>query len=131
MKHYAMLLEVLSEKSKVIAQTYRKTDRGDGASITSIRSTHLCLQCGVISSSKDSYEHWKFKQHMFGTEAKAFCLVSPSFILTQYVAIDSHTGCLYCHLCRDFVYDTTLEELRLTRKPTSKGMHHDVDGGSI
>ncbi|KAI9773463.1 MAG: hypothetical protein M1840_007680 [Geoglossum simile] len=101
-KHYAMLLEVLSEKSKVIAQTYRKTDRGDGVSITSIRSTHLCLQCGVISNSKDSYGHSKFKQHIF--------------------AIDSHTGCIYCHLCRDFVYDTTLEELRLTKKPTSKAV---------
>ena len=68
-KHYAMLLEVLSEKSKVIAQTYRKTDRDDGTSITSIRSTHLCLQCGVISSSKDSYAHSKFKQHIFGMKA--------------------------------------------------------------
>jgi hypothetical protein len=69
-----MLLEVLSENSKVIAQTYRRPDRGDGASITSIRSTHLCLDCGVISNSKDSYAHSKFKEHIFGMGVKAFGL---------------------------------------------------------
>ncbi|KAI9844467.1 MAG: hypothetical protein M1837_005549 [Sclerophora amabilis] len=93
-RNYAQLLKVLYEKSRVVAQTSTPGEEG-GHSATFLRSTYLCLQCPNIGSLKEAERHWKTRKHCF--------------------AMDSRSGCLYCQSCEDFVYDPSLEEMRLQR----------------
>jgi len=32
-----------------------------------------------------------------------------------YLDVESRTGCLFCQMCDDFVWDPTLEELRMRK----------------
>lgn len=37
------------------------------------------------------------------------------------VGIDSRSGHVYCFLCEDFIYDPTLEEIRMEREASVEG----------
>ncbi|KAI9752692.1 MAG: 26S proteasome regulatory subunit [Chaenotheca gracillima] len=94
LRNYVQLLAVLYDKSRVVAQSSTPLEEG-GRSITSLRPTYLCLQCPSISTLKESEKHWKTRKHCF--------------------AMESRSGCLYCYSCEDFVYDMSLEDMRLQR----------------
>ncbi|GIZ38394.1 hypothetical protein CKM354_000181200 [Cercospora kikuchii] len=55
--------------------------------------TYLCLQCPNVSVTRDPHR----KDHLF--------------------AVESANGFLYCHMCKDFVYDPAFEAIR---SPPSK-----------
>ncbi|KAK4549071.1 hypothetical protein LTR36_007527 [Oleoguttula mirabilis] len=81
---YSRIIQALQKDGNVSGRTYKS-----GAIVeTSAHATYLCLQCPNVSSSRERHR----KDHAFSIEACA--------------------GFLYCHDCRDFVYDPTFEEIR-------------------
>ncbi|KAK1753511.1 ubiquitin carboxyl-terminal hydrolase [Echria macrotheca] len=94
--HYKAILRNILEISPANAQTAKSAD--GPAIITSLTSTYMCLQCPSILTEEDCVKHGSKKSHRF--------------------YVDSRSGALYCQMCDDFVWDPTLEELRLTKMAT-------------
>ncbi|MCJ1394973.1 hypothetical protein MMC18_007854 [Xylographa bjoerkii] len=68
--------------------------------VTMLRPTYSCLQCNTISSMEDRELHSHEKRHR--------------------LSIESRSGCLYCGMCDDFVYDPTFEKIRIEQSlPTT------------
>ncbi|KFY75736.1 hypothetical protein V499_04292 [Pseudogymnoascus sp. VKM F-103] len=91
-QHYKMLLRVIFDNTPIIPQTSKSVDKRP---VTSLIPNYLCLQCPTTTTAKDRLKHGKLKAHMF--------------------YVDSRSGGLFCQMCDDFVWDPTLEELRLRK----------------
>ncbi|KAF2723448.1 cysteine proteinase [Polychaeton citri CBS 116435] len=83
---YQKALKAITHDSRVGGKLY-KTSVGGIA--TSPQVTYLCLQCPAVSPTRDKHR----KEHQF--------------------VVESSRGMIFCHECRDFVYDPTLENVRL------------------
>jgi ubiquitin carboxyl-terminal hydrolase 22/27/51 len=94
-QHYKSILRCIFDNVPLIAQTTRGPE---GQAITSLTSNYLCLQCPTIVSEDDRIKHGSNKQHRF--------------------YVESRNGTLYCQMCDDFVWDPTLEELRIRKMGT-------------
>ncbi|KAI1847705.1 hypothetical protein JX265_009134 [Neoarthrinium moseri] len=91
-QYYKMLLRVIFDNTAIVPQT---TKSPDGAIATSLTSNWLCLQCSTIVPEEERPKHGQKKSHRF--------------------YVDSRSGSLYCQFCEDFVWDPTLEELRVRK----------------
>ncbi|KAL1899131.1 hypothetical protein Sste5346_003053 [Sporothrix stenoceras] len=90
--HYKIILRKIFDQPPIVPQTSKATD---GQPITNLTPNFLCLQCPTTLVQEDIGKHGKKKSHRF--------------------YVESRCGTLYCHMCDDFVYDPTLEELRLRK----------------
>ncbi|KAI9150164.1 Ubiquitin carboxyl-terminal hydrolase [Paramyrothecium foliicola] len=90
--HYKMILRSIFDSTPIVAQT---STNQDGRPITSLTSNYLCLQCPATVSEDDRLKHGTKKSHRF--------------------YVDSRSGSLYCQICDDFVWDPTLEDLRVRK----------------
>lgn len=91
-QYYKMLLRVIFDNTPIVPQTSKNPD---GAVTTSLTSNYLCLQCSTIVPEEERTKHGQKKSHRF--------------------YVDSRSGSLYCQFCEDFVWDPTLEELRVRK----------------
>ncbi|KAI1080287.1 ubiquitin carboxyl-terminal hydrolase [Whalleya microplaca] len=94
-QYYKMLLRVIFDNTPLVPQTSKNLD---GQVITSLTSNYLCLQCSTIVPEEERVKHGNKKSHRF--------------------YVDSRTGALFCQFCEDFVWDPTLEELRVRKTGT-------------
>ncbi|MCJ1322384.1 hypothetical protein MMC15_007732 [Xylographa vitiligo] len=76
--------------------------------VTMLRPTYSCLQCNTVSSMEDRELHGHEKRHR--------------------LSIESRSGCLYCGMCDDFVYDPTFEKIRIEQShpTTSNGRKRKI-----
>ena len=113
---YTNLQATLANLEEV--QKTKGTKETPKESVSHLKATYLCLQCSDVSSLEDREVHSQAKRHRFST--------SPVFRFLEnansFVAVESRTGCLYCGLCDDFIYDPGLEKIRVkSNLPTSTG----------
>ncbi|KAH9904575.1 ubiquitin carboxyl-terminal hydrolase [Xylariomycetidae sp. FL2044] len=105
-QYYKMLLRAIFDNTPIVAQTSKSPD---GVVATSLTSNYLCLQCSAIVAEEDRGKHGNKKSHRF--------------------YVDSRSGSLFCQYCEDFVWDPTLEELRVRKMGTgsfsSRKRKHD------
>ena len=94
-QHYKTILRCIFDGTPLLAQT---TKLPDGRPCSSLTPNYLCLQCPNIVSEEDRLKHGTRKQHRF--------------------YVESRSGTLYCQMCDDFVWDPTLEELRIRKMGT-------------
>ncbi|KXS98393.1 hypothetical protein AC578_4637 [Pseudocercospora eumusae] len=87
---YKRLIGMLQKEDNISYRIYK----GNGGPGVTTQPTYLCMQCPNVSISRERH-HTK---HGF--------------------SVESDNGFLYCHECRDFVYDPTFEEIRTA--PMSK-----------
>lgn len=92
-QHYRLILQNVYEKPSIISQTYIDSVTGDP--VVSLRPLYLCLQCPSIMTEGDRDSHFETKEHCF--------------------SVESREGYVYCGNCQDFIYDPTLEVLRLQK----------------
>lgn len=90
--HYKIILRKIFDQPPIVPQTSKSPD---GQPITTLTPNYLCLQCPTTLVQEDIGKHGQKKSHRF--------------------YVESRCGTLYCHMCDDFVYDPTLEELRLRK----------------
>ncbi|KAJ9165174.1 Ubiquitinyl hydrolase 1 [Coniochaeta hoffmannii] len=107
-QHYKMILRSIFDNNTIIPQTSKSSD---GQVVTSLTSTYLCLQCPSTLTEEERAKHGKQKSHRF--------------------YVDSRSGSLYCQMCDDFVWDPTLEDLRVRKIGTGtfssrKRKHEDM-----
>ncbi|TVY84341.1 putative ubiquitin carboxyl-terminal hydrolase [Lachnellula suecica] len=70
-----------------------QTSKGKGTTLT---PNYLCLHCSeTAATAQSSIKHGAKTGHR--------------------IYVESRNGCLYCQMCEDFVWDPTLEELRLRK----------------
>ncbi|KAH8653319.1 hypothetical protein BX600DRAFT_386232 [Xylariales sp. PMI_506] len=91
-QYYKMLLRVIFDNTTIVPQTSKSPE---GVVATSLTSNYLCLQCSTIVPEEDRTKHGQKKSHRF--------------------YVDSRSGALFCQFCEDFVWDPTLEELRVRK----------------
>jgi ubiquitin carboxyl-terminal hydrolase 22/27/51 len=91
-QYYKMLLRVIFDNTPLVPQTYKNPEN---IVATSLTSNYLCLQCSTIVPEEDRAKHGQKKSHRF--------------------YVDSRSGALFCQICEDFVWDPTLEELRVRK----------------
>lgn len=94
---YTKIIEGIRKDGNVGGKTYKSSHSAD----TTSQSTYICLQCSNVSSNRERHR----KDHPF--------------------SVESNLGFVYCHDCRDFVYDPTFEEIR-TGHETKKRKHLDL-----
>ncbi|KAI0474260.1 ubiquitin carboxyl-terminal hydrolase [Xylaria cf. heliscus] len=112
-QYYKMLLRVIFDKDPLISQTSKALD---GQITTSLTSNYLCLQCSAILPEEERVKHGNKKSHRF--------------------YVDSRNGSLFCQFCEDFVWDPTLEDLRIRKMGTGsfssrKRKHDDMFSDSV
>ncbi|KAI0475019.1 ubiquitin carboxyl-terminal hydrolase [Xylariaceae sp. FL0804] len=112
-QYYKMLLRVVFDNTPVVPQTSKGPD---GLVTTSLTSNYLCLQCSTIVPEEERARHGNKKIHRF--------------------YVDSRSGALFCQLCEDFVWDPTLEDLRIRKMGTGsfssrKRKHEEMFSDSI
>ncbi|CAK7201873.1 hypothetical protein SEUCBS139899_004588 [Sporothrix eucalyptigena] len=90
--HYKIILRKIFDQPPIVPQTSKSAN---GQPITNLTPNYLCLQCPTTLVQEDIVKHGNKKSHRFYVESRG--------------------GILYCHMCDDFVYDPTLEELRLRK----------------
>ncbi|KAI4664850.1 uncharacterized protein J4E79_003148 [Alternaria viburni] len=93
LQHYRAILQNIHEKPSIIAQTY--TAPADARNVVSLRPLYLCLQCPSIMTEVDRDLHFETKSHCF--------------------SVESRDGNIYCGNCQDFIYDETLDVLRVQK----------------
>ncbi|KAL2139859.1 hypothetical protein VTI28DRAFT_4622 [Corynascus sepedonium] len=91
-QHYRAILRSIFDTNPLVPQTSKAAD---GAVVTSLTPTYLCLQCPSTLTEDDRTKHGSKKSHRF--------------------YVDSRSGALYCQMCDDIVWDPTFEELRLKK----------------
>ncbi|KAI5925615.1 ubiquitin carboxyl-terminal hydrolase [Camillea tinctor] len=91
-QYYKMLLRVIFDNTPIIPQTSKDPT---GTVATSLTSNYLCLQCPAIVPDEDRAKHGDKKMHRF--------------------YVDSRSGALFCQFCDDFIWDPTLEDLRVRK----------------
>ncbi|KAK8013367.1 Ubiquitin carboxyl-terminal hydrolase [Apiospora marii] len=112
-QYYKMLLRVIFDSTPVVPQTSKSPDN---VVATSLTSNYLCLQCSTIVTEEDRAKHGSKKSHRF--------------------YVDSRSGSLFCQFCEDFVWDPTLEELRVRKIGTGsfssrKRKHEELFSDSV
>lgn len=111
-QHYKAILRQIYDNVPIIPQV-RKSVK-DNVITASLTSNFLCLQCPVVMSHDDVVRHGDKKSHRFCKfVARRWCCAS-GFLKANLPkpVVDSKTGSLFCHMCDDFVWDPTLEDLR-------------------
>ncbi|KAF1808465.1 cysteine proteinase [Eremomyces bilateralis CBS 781.70] len=93
--HYSLLVQTINEKNALILQTHKSLKAPEPRPAVCFTPTYLCLQCPSVHSPELRDKHWDTKGHAF--------------------SIESRSGYVYCQECQDFIYDPTLEEVRLQR----------------
>ncbi|KAL1848137.1 hypothetical protein Daus18300_013698 [Diaporthe australafricana] len=88
-QHYKAILRSIFDNVPIIPQMRKDSD---GKVISTLTNNYLCLQCPAIEKEETMAKHGTKKAHRF--------------------FIDSRSGSLFCHMCDDFVWDPTLEDLR-------------------
>ncbi|KAL7619963.1 hypothetical protein AAE478_010510 [Parahypoxylon ruwenzoriense] len=106
-QYYKMLLRVIFDNNPLVPQTSKGPE---GQITTSLTSNYLCLQCSTIVPEEERIKHGNKKSHRF--------------------YVDSRSGALFCQLCEDFVWDPTLEELRV-RKIGRKRKHEEMFSDAV
>ncbi|EKD14206.1 uncharacterized protein L3040_003654 [Drepanopeziza brunnea f. sp. 'multigermtubi'] len=92
-KHYKDCLSVVSDPTR---KTSCQTSQGpNGEARTTLTPNYLCLQCDRTTTAEGRTEH--------GMETK------------HRLYVESRNGYLFCQMCDDFVFDPTLEDLRLRK----------------
>ncbi|PVH76016.1 ubiquitin carboxyl-terminal hydrolase-like protein [Cadophora sp. DSE1049] len=89
---YRTCMCVVSDTTPIIPQT-SKTPAGQA--LTTLTPNYLCLQCEVTTTASGRVEHGMETKHRF--------------------YVESRNGYLFCQMCNDFVFDPTLEGLRLRK----------------
>ncbi|KAI0097452.1 ubiquitin carboxyl-terminal hydrolase [Nemania sp. FL0031] len=112
-QYYKMLLRVIFDKDPIISQTSKASD---GQINTSLTSNYLCLQCSAILPEEERAKHGNKKSHRF--------------------YVDSRNGSLFCQFCEDYVWDPTLEDLRIRKMGTGsfsnrKRKHEDMFSDNV
>ncbi|KAI0599668.1 ubiquitin carboxyl-terminal hydrolase [Biscogniauxia sp. FL1348] len=112
-QYYKMLLRVIFDNTPIVPQTSKSPD---GVVTTSLTSNYLCLQCSTIVPEEDRAKHGNKKSHRF--------------------YVDSRSGALFCQFCEDFVWDPTLEDLRVRKIGTGsfsnrKRKHEELFSDSV
>ncbi|KAK8196884.1 uncharacterized protein BKA78DRAFT_246437 [Phyllosticta capitalensis] len=92
-QQYTNIIQVIHDGHPIIPQTHRSNLNGDSPPVVTLKPTYLCLQCVGIFTPELRDEHYEAKKHAFSVESKL--------------------GCVYCQQCKDFIYDPTLENVRL------------------
>ncbi|EPE26946.1 Cysteine proteinase [Glarea lozoyensis ATCC 20868] len=95
--NYKTCLRVIFENTPIVPQTSKTTK---GFPFTTLTPNYLCLQCSATTTEGGRIEHGRETSHRF--------------------YVESRNGCLYCQMCDDFVFDPTLEDLRLRK--SGKGL---------
>ncbi|KZF18900.1 ubiquitin carboxyl-terminal hydrolase 2 [Xylona heveae TC161] len=95
LRGYIALQRAIFTKHSMVSQTAKFIKGRYERQFTSFTPTYLCLQCPTICTQEEKTSHWNSKRHSF--------------------AVESRSGCLYCHCCEDFVYDPMLEDIRLAK----------------
>lgn len=111
---YSKIIDVIRKDGNVGGKTYKSTHGAD----TTSQSTYICLQCSNVSSNRERHR----KDHPFCTHIPSPANACDRSMLTCHPAVESNLGFVYCHDCRDFVYDPTFEEIR-TGHATKKRKH--------
>ncbi|TPX09578.1 uncharacterized protein E0L32_009179 [Thyridium curvatum] len=91
-QHYKIILRKIFDTTPIVPQTSKTPE---GLPITSLTSNYLCLQCPSTVTEEERLKHGTKKAHRF--------------------YVDSRSGALYCQMCDDYVWDPTLEDLRLRK----------------
>ncbi|RDL30436.1 Ubiquitinyl hydrolase 1 [Venustampulla echinocandica] len=91
-QNYRTCLRVIFENTPIVPQT-SKTQKGQP--FTSLTPNYLCLQCSATTTEQGRIEHGTETCHRF--------------------YVESRNGCLFCQMCDDFIWDPTLEDLRLRK----------------
>ncbi|GAB7361227.1 hypothetical protein MBLNU230_g1289t1 [Neophaeotheca triangularis] len=99
---YTKIITTIKEGG--VATRIHKNGNGTSATAT---VTYLCLQCPNVSSSREQHS----KKHLF--------------------SVESMHGYVYCHDCRDLVYDPTFEAVRTEEMSPKKRKHSSIDAGSV
>ncbi|RKU44459.1 hypothetical protein DL546_001517 [Coniochaeta pulveracea] len=86
--YYKNILRCIFDNNPLQAQTTT-------GSITTLTPNYLCLQCPTTLTPEDALIHGNNKSHRF--------------------YVDSRSGAIFCQMCDDFVWDPTLEDLRVRR----------------
>lgn len=111
-QHYKAILRQIYDNVPIIPQV-RKSVK-DSIITASLTSNFLCLQCPIVMSHDDVARHGDKKSHRFCKFVacrQCYYLGFPKTNFSKPV-VDSKTGSLFCHMCDDFVWDPTLEDLR-------------------
>ncbi|KAG9229858.1 hypothetical protein BJ875DRAFT_176361 [Amylocarpus encephaloides] len=90
--NYKTCLRVIFDNTPIVPQTSKTTK---GHPFTTLTPNYLCLQCSATTTEQGRREHGAEFSHRF--------------------YVESRNGCLYCQMCDDFVFDPTLEDLRLRK----------------
>lgn len=109
--HYRACIRV-SADNPMVSQT-SKNAKGQG--LTTLTPNYLCMQCSSTVTSQGRYEHGKATSHRF---CNCFPNLQEYIHLLMYLDIDSKNGSLFCQMCDDYVYDPTLEEMRIRKYGT-------------
>ncbi|KAI5813821.1 hypothetical protein BZA77DRAFT_320403 [Pyronema omphalodes] len=67
-----------------------------------LTQTYLCMSCPSVHCPADAKDHAELENHSFG--------------------VDSRNGNVFCFICKDYIYDPSLEEIRIE-------LEASVDGG--
>ncbi|GAB1739930.1 hypothetical protein NU219Hw_g4861t1 [Hortaea werneckii] len=101
-ENYSRVIRCIQSPSSQNLST--RTHKTTNASETTGQATYLCLQCSNVSNTRERHR----KDHPF--------------------SIESHAGFVYCHDCKDFVYDPTFEEIRTHNLTSRKRKHAALQG---
>ncbi|KAG0647155.1 Ubiquitin-specific-processing protease 8 [Hyphodiscus hymeniophilus] len=107
---YKGILGVIFDRPPLIRQTSQLTKTDDMGLVT-LTPNYLCLQCTVTATERSCLPH--------GNETK------------HRLYVESRTGSVYCQMCDDFVWDPTLEDMRVRKMTTGsfstkKRKHEDL-----
>ncbi|KAE8450049.1 hypothetical protein EG329_007188 [Mollisiaceae sp. DMI_Dod_QoI] len=94
LKNYTNALNTVCNNSPIIKQHYKD---GKGKLVARVGPLYLCLQCDAIIPEERVESHSREKKHRI-------CMF-----------VESRNGNVFCNMCRDFVFDPTMEAYR-TRK---------------
>jgi len=108
---YKGCLRVIFDNTPIVPHT-SKTAKNQP--FTTLTPNYLCLQCPATTTAQNRIKHGNESMHRF-------CMRFASIDGDrgwQIVDVESRTGGLYCQMCDDFVWDPTLEELRMRKYGT-------------
>ena len=108
-QHYKMLLRVIFDNEPLIPQTSQ--DIISRRPVTTLTPNFLCLQCPTTCTIRERSLHGQMRAHMFCKMGQKLRHHHSLIALD----VDSQSGGLFCQMCDDFIWDPTLEELRLRK----------------
>ncbi|RKF73022.1 putative ubiquitin carboxyl-terminal hydrolase 8 [Golovinomyces cichoracearum] len=109
LRMYTECLRCIVDGDPALPQT---SQTSKGLPLVTLTPNYLCIQCNTTTSEKCCKRHSDQNSHRF--------------------FVESRTGAVFCHSCHDFVWDPTLEELRIqkfgagTIKGTQKRKHDEL-----